>query len=124
MKKVDVVVRVLLGLMMVVFGLNKFLNFMPMEPANENVGAAFGALMMINVLPVVAIAEILAGVLLLLNKAVPFALILLVPIALGALLFHGSIDVAGIVGAVMFSAFTTFLIVRNKEKYLPLLTSK
>ena len=121
MKKVDVVVRVLLGLMMVVFGLNKFLNFMPMEPANDNVGVAFGALLMINVLPVVAIVEIVAGVLLLVNRAVPFALVLLVPVALGALLFHGSIDVDGIGGALMFGLFTSYLMFRNKEEYLLLL---
>lgn len=121
MKKVDVVVRILLGLMMLVFGLNKFLNFMPMEPANENVGVAFGALLMINVLPVVAIVEIVAGVLLLVNRAVPFALVLLAPVALGALLFHGSIDVAGIGGALMFALFTSYLMFRNKEVYVPLL---
>lgn len=116
-KKVISVSRVLLGIMLVVFGLNKFLMFMPMEPANENAAKVFGALMMMNVLPVVALIEIVAGILLLINKQVPVTLLVLAPVAFNATLFHASLDISGIGGSVLFILLTIVLIIANKDKY-------
>ena len=45
MKKVEVGIRILLGLMMVVFGLNKFLHFVPMPPPSEEMINFFIAIM-------------------------------------------------------------------------------
>lgn len=116
-KKVITVSRVLLGIMLVIFGLNKFLMFMPMEPANENATEVFGALMMMNVLPVVALIEIVSGILLLINKQVSFTLLVLAPVAFNAILFHASLDIAGIGGSLLFILLTIVLIIANKDKY-------
>jgi uncharacterized membrane protein YphA (DoxX/SURF4 family) len=42
--KVFMVVRILLALFVLVFGLNKFFNFMPMPEMSADAGAYFGAL--------------------------------------------------------------------------------
>jgi uncharacterized membrane protein YphA (DoxX/SURF4 family) len=120
MKKVELGIRILLGLMMVVFGLNKFLHFVPMPPPSEEMINAFGVLMAMGIMPLVAIIEIVGGLLLLSNKQVPITLIVLFPIALAAVMFHAAFDVQGIGGAIGFALFTVGSIAFNKEKYLPM----
>lgn len=121
MKKVELVVRILLGLMMFAFGLNKFLHFIPMGEPNPEMANGFGVLMAMGIIPAVAILETLAGVALLTNKQVPLALIILFPIALAAVMFHAAFDPAGIGGSIGFILFTVFLMYQNKEKYLPMI---
>tara|TARA_R110002050_G_scaffold80768_1_gene172731 strand:- start:41563 stop:41934 length:372 start_codon:yes stop_codon:yes gene_type:complete len=121
MKKADMIVRILLGLMMIVFGLNKFLHFIPMPPPNDNVVTVFGALMLMGVLPVVAVIEIVGGLLLLLNKQVGVALSFLAPVAFCAFLFHLMLDPAGIGGAVFFLSAVTFLIFTRKNQFKTIL---
>src|SRR6059036_3373048 len=84
---VTAIVRILLGLMFLVFGLNGFLNFMPapkdMPPEIMNV---MGALMNAGYMTVVSGAEVIIAVMLLTNRFVPLAL--LAPIVVGILTFH------------------------------------
>ena len=44
MKKAKLIVRMLLGLMVLIFGLNKFLQFIPMPSLPEAAGEFMGAL--------------------------------------------------------------------------------
>ena len=81
--------RLLLGLIFFVFGLNGFLNFLPAPPM-EGKGLDF-IMALVNtgyMFPAIKGVEVLAGVLLLAGIAVPFALVILAPIALNILLFH------------------------------------
>ena len=86
---VTAIVRILLGLMFLVFGLNGFLNFIPapkdMPPEIMNV---IGALMKAGYMTVVSGAEVLVAVLLLTNRFVPLALALLAPIVVGIITYH------------------------------------
>lgn len=124
MKTAQTIIRVLLGVMMVVFGLNKFLQFMPMPPMPEAAGAFMGALVKSGYLMVVvAIVEIITGALLLAKKFVPLALIILFPVMLNAFLFHLFLDPAGIGGAFMAVAMNIFLFFANKNAYSNLLTA-
>ena len=85
MKKTQQIIRILLGLMVLIFGLNKFLQFMPMPPLPEVAGEFMGALVNSGYLMVlVAVVEIVAGVMLLINRSQPLALIMLFPILLNA----------------------------------------
>src|ERR1051326_4066686 len=73
-------VRILLGLMFLVFGLNGFFNFMPapkdMPPEVMNV---MGGLMKGGYMAVVSGAEVLVALMLLTNRFVPLALAFLAP---------------------------------------------
>ena len=118
MNKGKLIVRVVLGLMLVVFGLNKFLQFMPVPPMPEAAGALMGALVTSGyIMAIVAIVEIVTGILLLVNKFQPLTLVVLFPILINAFLFHLFLDLAGIGGAAVALAMNVFLMFANKEAY-------
>lgn len=88
MKIVAVVPRILLGLIFLVFGLNKFFNFIPTGPLPTGAAGQFlGALVSTRYLMVVGLFELASGVLLLINRYVPLALCLLAPVIVNVLLF-------------------------------------
>lgn len=118
--KVTMIVRYLLAFMMIVFGLNKFLQFLPMPPANDQVAQVFGSLMLMGVLPIVGILEVLGGVLLAIKKAVPATLVVLGAIGFNAVLFHATLDPAGIGGAVFFLGMVVYLAYSYRAKLTPL----
>src|SRR5512140_58990 len=79
-----IIVRVLLGLMFLVFGLNGFLNFMPTpKDLPPDVITVSTGLMKGGYMAVVSATEILVAVFLLTNRFVPLALALLAPIIVG-----------------------------------------
>lgn len=112
--------RLLLGLIFFVFGLNGFLNFLPAPPL-EGRGLDF-IMALVNtgyMFPVIKGIEVLAGILLLAGIAVPFALVLLAPIAVNILLFHTILAPAPALPLVIL-ALGLFLAWNNKEKFAPL----
>ena len=118
MNKAKLIIRILLGLMLVVFGLNKFLQFMPMPPMPEVAGELMGALVKSGYLMVVvAIVEIVTGVLLLINKYQPLALIVVFPVLFNAFIFHLFLDISGIGGALLAITMNVFLFLANKKSY-------
>jgi uncharacterized membrane protein YphA (DoxX/SURF4 family) len=72
------------------------------------------------VLPIVGAIEIFIGLLLLTKKAVPFALLLLVPIMVNILLFHLFMDLAEIWPALLITIATVILIYKHWKLYKPL----
>jgi putative oxidoreductase len=125
MNKAKLIIRVLFGLMLVIFGLNKFLQFMPMPPMPEAAGEFMGALVKSGYLMIiVAIVEVVAGVLLLVNKYQSLVLVVVFPVILNAFLFHIFLDLAGIGGAAIAMAMNIFLFFANKESYKSLFNSK
>ncbi len=117
------IIRVLLALILIIFGLNKFLNFMPLPPMPEAAQAFMGALIETGYLMViVAIVEIIAGIFLLINRYSAFMLILIFPILLNALLFHLFLDLKGIGGALLTISLTIFLMVKAFDSYKILLS--
>ncbi len=125
MKKAKLIVRILLGLIVLVFGLNKFIQFMPTPPMPEAAGEFMGALVKSGYLMVaVAVVEIVAGIMLLINKFQPLALVILFPVLLNAFLFHLFLAPAGIGGALVATAMNIFLFFANKESYNSLLQPK
>ncbi len=118
MKTTKIIARILLGLILTVFGLNGFLQFMPMPEMTPEAGGLMGALAKAGYFfPLIAIVEILVGVLLLINKYTAIALIVLFPIMLNAFLFHLFLDIAGIGAAALAITLNVFLFITNKDKY-------
>ena len=101
MKIVLLIARLLLGLTFVVFGLNGFLNFLSMGPMPSGLPGQFiGALFQSHYYYVVAGLQVIGGVLLLANRFVPLALVLLGPIIVNILLYHVFLNPAGIALAI------------------------
>src|SRR5688572_21729587 len=66
---VPAIVRILLGLMFLIFGLNGFLNFMPApKDMPQEIMSVMGALMSAGYMKVVSGVEVIVAVLLLLNR--------------------------------------------------------
>jgi putative oxidoreductase len=117
--------RILLGPIFVVFGLNGFLQFIPVPPPEPAMAEFAGALFNSGYFfPPLKICEITAGVLLLVNIMVPFALILLSPIVVNILCVHIFLDMAGLPMALLLTVLMTFLGCSYFEYFKPLFTKK
>jgi putative oxidoreductase len=87
-KIASTIARYLLGLIFLVFGLNGFLQFIHMPPPTGVAAQFVGALFVSHFLAVVFLLEVIPAVLLLVNRYVPLALILLGPVIVNIFLFH------------------------------------
>ncbi len=88
MKIAVLIARVLLGLMFLIFGANDFLHFIPMTPPPGDAGTFLGLLMAHNFMSFVGLLMVIAGILLLVGRYVPLALVLLGPILVNILAYH------------------------------------
>lgn len=96
MKAAVLIARNLLGLIFLVFGLNGFFHFIPMPPPSGLAGQYMGALFVSHALVVIFLLEIAGGALLLANRFVPLALVLLGPVLVNILIFHFLMAPAGL----------------------------
>jgi len=88
MRTVFVIARYLAGVIFLVFGLNGFLNFIPLPPPTGVAGQFMGALYASHYLWVIFAFQVVAAVLLLVNRYVPLAVAILAPVIVNILAFH------------------------------------
>jgi putative oxidoreductase len=88
MKVAVLIARILLGLLFLVFGLNGFFNFIHMPPPTGLAGQYFGVLFVSHYLVLAFLLQVVGGALLLANRFVPLALILLGPVLVNIVMFH------------------------------------
>jgi len=124
MKIVAVIARILLGLMFFVFGLNGFLNFIPAPPMTGTAGAFVGALISSHFIYLVSGTQVIAGVLLLINRFVPLALALLAPVLANILVFHLTMQMTGLPMAVFTTLLWVLLMWRFRGHFTPLFAQK
>jgi putative oxidoreductase len=96
MKIATSIARILLGLLFLVFGLNGFLHFIPMPPPSGLAAQYMGVLSVSHYMVLVFLVQVIGGALLLANRFVPLALILLGPVLVNILLFHSLMAPAGL----------------------------
>ena len=120
--KILTVLSILFGVMMLNSGLNKFFNYMPMAEPSEEMLKVFGALMTVKwLMPLVAIVEIVGGILVAIPKTRALGAIVILPVMVGIVVHHLTFDVAGIgMGLVLF-LIDLWVIIENKNKYLHIL---
>jgi len=122
---VTAIVRVLLGLMFLVFGLNGFLNFMPPpKDIPQDIMTVMGALTKAGYMTVVSAAEILIAVMLLTNRFVPLALALLAPIIVGIITFHVAMAPATIGPGIVVLVMELYLAWAYRGAFRPMLAAK
>lgn len=88
MKTAVFLARNLLGLMFLVFGLNGFLHFIPMQMPTGLAGQYMAVLSQSHYMVPVFLLQIVGGALLLANRFVPIALVLLGPVIVNILMYH------------------------------------
>ncbi len=122
-KKILFVVSLLFGLMFINSGLNKFFNYMPMpKEMPEDVVKLFGAFMTIGwLMPLIAVVEIVGGILFITNKYRALGAIMIFPIMIGILLTHIINVPSGLPIALVLLAINLWVIIENREKYMPMI---
>lgn len=122
-RKINFVIFLLFGLMFINSGLNKFFNYMP-EPAEgeyEQSDAMWAALLEVGwIFPLVAIIEILSGVLFIIPKYRALGALLLFPVMVGVQIMHFTVYQPLIPMGLVLLAIHLWAIYDNREKYLPL----
>lgn len=116
--KLTMALRLLLGLILFVFGLNKFFYFLPMPPMEGAPADFMGALGKTGYMfPLIALTEIIAGALLIINKWKGLALIFSAIISVNIVLFHLALAPAGIPLAAVVAILNIVLMYSNWKKF-------
>lgn len=122
--KINLVLRILLGLILLPIGLNKFFNFIPLPPMNEDGSHFVQALIKTGYMwPLVGITEVIAGILLLANKWKGLALIFGAIISVNIVSFRILLDTNGITLALFVAVLNFSLMYLNRDSYSSLLKS-
>ena len=117
-KKIMFVVGLLFGLLFINAGLNKFFNYMPIpEDLPENMVKLMSALMEVSwLIPLVAFAEILGGLLFAIPKTRVLGAMVIFPIIIGILLTNINSAPSGLPIALILLAINLWIIYENREK--------
>lgn len=119
MEKASQIAKYLLALMLLVFGANKFVGFMPMPeyaPRSPQLNYMIG-LSGVRIFPVLGIIYIVSAILLITNRMVGLTTFILAAIAFNFLLFHIALDPAGLPPAIVFTVLLGLVMAGNKSKY-------
>ena len=121
--KILLVISILFGLMFINSGLNKIFNYFPLpQDQPESVMKLMAAFAEIGwLMPLVAVAEIVGGLLFITNKYRALGALIIFPIMLGILLTHIVNIPSGLPMAIVLLAINLWVIIENREKYLPLI---
>jgi uncharacterized membrane protein YphA (DoxX/SURF4 family) len=122
-KKILFVVSLLFGLMFINAGLNKFFNYMPVpKDMPENLMKMMSAFNQIGwLLPLIAVAEIVGGILFITNKFRALGAIIIFPVLVGIILTHSIYAPSGLPVALVLLAIEFWVIIENWSKYLPMI---
>ena len=124
MKIATLVTRILLGLLFLVFGLNGFLHFIPMAPPAGLAGQYMGALLLSHYLVAVFLLQTIGGALLLANRFVPLALVLLGPVLVNILLFHALMAPEGLPMALFATVLWAILFYAVRRAFVGVLVQR
>lgn len=130
MKIVNLIVQYGLGLMLLLFGFNKFFWFLADfdftgYPEAEYL---FNALRYSGaeatgkgyIMGLVGLSEVIIGAMLVLRKWVPLALVMLVPISINLVLFHAFVNLPNIGPALVVALVNAYLMYKNWDAYRPM----
>jgi uncharacterized membrane protein YphA (DoxX/SURF4 family) len=122
MKVLTIIVRILLGLMFVVFGANAFLRFLPMPPPPPNLAGDFLKVFFASgYVYFIGGFQFVAGLLLLIGRFVPLALVILAGIVVNILIFHALLAPEGFGPAIVVTVLELFLLWQYRAALAPVL---
>ena len=119
--------RILLGLPLIVFGLNGFFNFIPppTTPLPEKAAAFAGALANTGyMMQLIGATQLIVGLLLGLNRFVPLALALFAPFIVNSIAFHLRLEHSGLPMATVFLVLEVYLAWAYRNTYRPMLAMR
>ena len=130
MKYIPLIIRIGLGLILLLFGFNKFFWFLQdfdfsgypeaeylfnslLYSWSQSTGKGY-------LMNLVGLVEIIVGLLLVFKKWVSFALVMLAPISINLVLFHAFLNLPSIGPAILVLILNAYLIYKNWGSFQPL----
>jgi uncharacterized membrane protein YphA (DoxX/SURF4 family) len=124
MKIAVVIARIVLGLPFLIFGLNNFFHFIPMQPIPGDAGTLVMIMYTHGWLVFHGILYVVAGLLLVVGRYVPVALVVLGSIIVNILVFHLTLAPSGIGPGLVCAVLEVFLIWAYWPAFRGIFTSK
>jgi putative oxidoreductase len=124
MRTASVIARYLAGVIFLVMGLNGFLNFIPLPPPGGIAGQFMGALYVSHYLWVIFAFQVIAGVLLLVNRYVPLAVAILAPVLVNIITFHVLMAPAGLPLALFVAILWAAIFIQVRPAFSELFQSR
>jgi putative oxidoreductase len=124
MRIVATIARYLAGIIFLVFGLNGFLNFIHMPPPTGVAAQFIGALYVSHFSWVIFGFQVVAAVLLLVNRYVPLAVAVLAPVIVNILTFHALMAPSGLPLAVFVAVLWAAIFIDVRAAFSGLFQSR
>jgi hypothetical protein len=125
MKIASLIGRYLLGIIFLIFGLNGFLHFIPMGPMPTGLaGQYMGVMAASGYMVAVFAVQLICGVLFLVNRFVPLALVLIAPVIFNILLFHSLMQPQGLPPGLLATACWLLVAASHRAAFEGILQSK
>ena len=124
MRTASVIARYLAGVIFLVMGLNGFLNFIPFPPPGGIAAQFMGALYVSHYLWVIFAFQLVAGLLLLVNRYVPLAVAMLAPVLVNILVFHALMAPSGLPLALFVAVLWALIFVDVRPAFPGLFQSR
>lgn len=122
-EKITKILRIVLGTLLLVFGLNKGLNFITLPAPPESSFPFWTGLVASNfIMPTIMVIEVLVGLSLLVNRYTKLTLLLMTPVMYGIIMYHVMFDLSGIVIPLVITLLHAYLIYVNRRSYKNLLS--
>ncbi len=118
------IARYLAGVIFLVFGLNGFLHFIPLPPPSGVAGQFMGALFVSHYLTLIFALQVIGAVLLLANRYVPLALVVLAPVIVNILSFHALMAPSGLPLALFVAVLWAVIFVHARSAFAALFQSR
>lgn len=121
-QRTEITLRIILGIIFTIVGVNGFLNFIPM-PEMSIEGQKFLTAMVESkyLFSLVMYVQLLSGVLLMANRYSSLMLVILFPVTLNIFLFHIFLEHTGLYLATILLTFNIILAWIHREDYEALL---
>jgi putative oxidoreductase len=120
MKYILLTCRLLLGVAFAFFGSNHILNFLHPPPPQGDIALWSNLMVSHHYFVFVGVVQLVAGILLLVNRFVPLALTLLGPVLVNILLFHALFDPGGFAPGLACTLFWLVLFAAYYRSFLSL----
>lgn len=120
------ILRIVFGLMLLASGAIMLFNLVPpMEYPEASANNFMTAIQDTGyILFIVGLLKLLVGLLLIINRFVPLALVIFMPITVNMVLFHAFLDFATILPALIIGFLNIFLLFSYIKSYSPLFKPK
>ena len=111
--------QIIVGFLLIMFGLNKFLQFLPMVPMAPQMGEFMTSLYKTGyIFPISGVIQTVAGLAFILNKFTSLMAVLVMPIMINALLSHLFLDPSGSAAAAIIVLALIIIMVKQKDAYV------